>query len=187
LNCDTHMHTMRSLPRGEPKVDRTQTQLSGYSDTTCRHCASRHTLSAAHTAPVLTRPPNHQVYFGKAPQTYVRAAASLARVIAVDGAKHGVRGGKSLPATGLAMSTIPALVKRPRFKTPRAHVCDHAPENTQNRAARCCCATHSRLTSPQRPFSSAYVPYLLISLIIASCFDGNTLCVRGCSFEMQKQ
>ena len=78
----------------------------------------------------------------------------------VDGAKHGVHGGKSLPATGLAMSPIPALVKRPRFKTPRAHVCNHAPENTQNRAARCCYATHSLLTSPQRPFSSAYVPYL---------------------------
>ena len=86
--------------------------------------------------------------------------------MAVDGDKHGVCVGKSLPATGLAMSTIPTLVKRPRFETPRAHVCDHAPENTQNRAARCCCATHSCLTSPQRPFSSAYVPYLLISLTI---------------------
>ena len=117
-------------------------------------------------------------------QTFVRAAAGLAKVMAVDDAKHGVRGGKSLPATGLAMSSIPALVKGLCFKTPRAHVCDHAPENTQNRTARCFCATHSRLTSPQRPFSSAYVPYLLISRIIASCFDGNTRCARGCSFEI---
>ena len=84
----------------------------------------------------------------------------------VDGAKHGARGGKGLPATGLAMSPIPVLVKRPRFKTPRACVCNHAPENTQNRAARCCYATKSRLASPQRPFSSAYVPYLPISPII---------------------
>ena len=92
----------------------------------------------------------------------MRDATSLAKVMAVDGAKHGVRGGKGLPDTGLAMLTIPVLVKRPRFKTPRAHVCNHAPENTQNRAARCCYATHSLLTSPQRPFSSAYVPYLPI-------------------------
>ena len=81
-----------------------------------------------------------------------------AKMMVVDGVKHGVCSGKSLPATGLAMLPIPALVKRPRFKTPRAHVCDHAPENTQNRAARCCYATHSCLTSPQRPFSSTYVP-----------------------------
>ena len=99
-------------------------------------------------------------------------AGSLAKVMAVDGAKHGVRGGKGLPDTGLAMSAIQALVKRPRFKTLRTHVCNHAPENTQNRAARCCYATLSRLTSPQRQLSSAYVPYLPISLTIASscCF-----------------
>ena len=75
--------------------------------------------------------------FCTARQTLVRDAASLAKVMAVDCAKHGVRGGKDLPATELAMSPIPALVRRPRFKTPRAPVCDHAPENTQNRAARC--------------------------------------------------
>ena len=93
----------------------------------------------------------------------MRDAGSLAKVMAVDDAKHGVRGGKGLPATGPAMSPIPVLVKRPRFKTPRADVCNHAPENTQNRAARCCYATLSRLTSPQRQLSSAYVPYLPIS------------------------
>ena len=126
------------------------------------------TLPARHKDLLLAVPPYYSQRFCTARQTLVRDAASLAKVMAVDGAKHGVRGGKGLPATGLAMSPIPALVKRPRFKTPRAHVCNHAPENTQNRAARCCYATHSRLTSPQRPFSSAYVPYLLISLIIAS-------------------
>ena len=47
-------------------------------------------------------------------QTLVRDAESLAKVMAVDGAKHGVRGGKSLPATGLA--PILVLVKRPRSK-----------------------------------------------------------------------
>ena len=61
-------------------------------------------------------------------QTLVRDAESLANVMAVDGAKHGVRGGKGLPATGLAMSPIPALIKRPRFKTPRACVWDGGAE-----------------------------------------------------------
>jgi len=129
---------------------------------------SYQTLPARHKDLLLARPPYYSQRFFTARQTVVRDAASLAKVMAVDGAKHGVRDGKGLPATGLAMSPIPALVNRPRFKTPRSHVCNHAPENTQNRAARCCYATHSRLTSPQRPFSSAYVPYLLISLIIAS-------------------
>jgi len=124
------------------------------------------TLPARHKDLLMAVPPYYSQRFCTARQTFVRDTASLANVMAVDGAKHGVRGGKSLPATGLAMSPIPALVKRPRFKTPRAHVCDHAPENTQNRAARCCYATHSRLTSPQRPFSSAYMPYLPISSTI---------------------
>jgi len=122
------------------------------------------TLPACHKDLLLAVPPYYSQRFCTARQTLVRDAASLAKVMAVDGAKHGVRDGKGLPATGLAMSPIPALVNRPRFKTPRSHVCNHAPENTQNRAARCCYATHSRLTSPQRPFSSTYVPYLPISL-----------------------
>jgi len=122
------------------------------------------TLPARHKDLLLAVPPYYSQRFCTARQTLVRDAASLANVMAVDGAKHGVRGGKDLPATGLAISPIPALVRRPRFKTPRALVCNHAPENTQNRAARYCYATHSRLTSPQRPFSSAYVPYLPISL-----------------------
>ena len=106
------------------------------------------TLPARHIDLLLAVPLYYSQRFCTARQTIVRDAASLAKVMTVDGAKHGVRDGKSLPATGLAMSPIPALVKRPRFKTTRAHVCDHAPENTQNRAARCCYATHSRLTSP---------------------------------------
>jgi len=121
------------------------------------------TLPARHKDLLLAVPPYYSQRFCTARQTLVRDAASLAKVMAVDGAKHGVRGGKGLPATGLAMSPIPALVKRPRFKTPRAHVCNHAPENTQNRAARCCYSTHShrRLSQfsaePFRGFRKAFL------------------------------
>ena len=128
---------------------------------------SYQTLPARHKDLLLARPLYYSQRFCTARQTLVRDAASLVKVMAVDGAKHGVRGGKGLPATGLAMLPIPALIKRPRFKTSRAHVCNHAPENTQNRAARCCYSTHSLLTSSQLPFSSAYVPYLPISPTIS--------------------
>ena len=84
------------------------------------------TLPARHKDLLLAVPPYYSQRFCTARQTLVRDAASLAKVMAVDGAKHGVRGGKSLSDTGLAMSPIPTLVKGPRFKTSRAHVFDHA-------------------------------------------------------------
>jgi len=76
-------------------------------------CKQAHALSGPHSSCINPAAESPGVFW-QDPQTYVRVAASLARVMAVDGAKHGVRGSKSLPATGLAMSTIPALVKRPR-------------------------------------------------------------------------
>jgi len=138
------------------------------------HCGRvrRHRWSCSMRRPTVCHPssPAHPWSEGlarKRPQPCVKGLGSDGQSSHVHHArdcKHGVRGGKVLPATALAM--LPGPCKRPHFKTPRAHVCNHAPENTQNRAARCCYATHSRLTSPQRPFSSAYVPYLPISLTI---------------------
>ena len=69
------------------------------------------TRSRRPTAPLPTLQPNHRVCFCTVLQTYVRAAASLVIVMAVDRAKHGARGGKRLLATGLSMSPIPALVR----------------------------------------------------------------------------
>ena len=52
----------------------------------------------------------------------------------------------------------PSARQRPRFKTPRPHICEHAPENTQNHTARFCYPSYSRLTSPQLPCPAACVP-----------------------------
>ena len=48
--------------------------------------------------------------------------------------------------------------KNTRFKHPHAHVCRHAPENPQNRAAVYDYAAHNRLPSHQRPPTAAYAP-----------------------------
>ena len=52
----------------------------------------------------------------------------------------------------------PSARQRPRFKTPRPHIREHAPENTQNHTARLFYPSHIRLTSPQLPCPAAYVP-----------------------------
>jgi len=48
--------------------------------------------------------------------------------------------------------------KNTRFKHPHAHICRHAPETPQNRAAMYHYAAHSRLPSHQRPPTAAYAP-----------------------------
>jgi len=65
--------------------------------------------------------------------------------------------------------------KNTRFKHPHAHICRHAPENPQNRAAVYHYAAHSRLPSHQRPPSAAYAPDWQTSPTIFRDFFPNRL------------
>ena len=65
--------------------------------------------------------------------------------------------------------------KNTRFKHPHAHICRHAPENPQNRAAVYHYAVHSRLPSHQRPPSAAYAPDWQTSPTIFRDFFPNRL------------
>ena len=94
-----------------------------------------------------------------APQTYVRAAASKAREMAVDVAKNQERGCTDGPVVSLAVSgSRPgnAGAKSTQKPPARAGEDEDAPENAENHLAELCFTTHSRHPSHQRPNLAVY-------------------------------
>jgi len=93
----------------------------------------------------------------------VRAAASLAWVMAINAARNQDRSGKGLAVEGLANSR--AVVKKgwatsARIQPPRSAICRHAPENAQSHSAIWCYTTHSPPAVASPPCSAAYAPLL---------------------------
>ena len=70
--------------------------------------------------------------FGTAQHSSVRAAAGVAKIMAVGSTKNQLCGSQHLPAAALQSSSGGA--KNTHFKPPPAHICRHALENLQNRA-----------------------------------------------------
>ena len=94
-----------------------------------------------------------------APQTYVRAAASKAREMAVDVAKNQERGCTDGPVVSLAVSgSRPgnAGAKSTQKPPARAGEDEDAPENAENHLAEQFCATDGRHPSHQRQRLAVY-------------------------------
>ena len=91
--------------------------------------------------------------------SYVRAAASQARGMAVDVAKNQERGCTDGPVVSLeVLGSRPGNAgAKSTLKPPaRADQDEGAPKNAENRLAKQCCATHSRHPSHQRPHLAVY-------------------------------
>jgi len=110
-----------------------------------------------------TLPPNHRVRFSGSRQIYVRAAASLAWVVAINAAKNQDRSGKGLAVEGLANSrAVPkkGWATSARIQPPRSAICRHAPENAQSHSAKWCYTIHSPPAVASPPCPTAYAPVL---------------------------
>ena len=82
----------------EPYVNRIQTKISPYLETACSNYAATKLSPARHKDLLLALQPYYSQRFGTARQSFVRAAAGLAMVVAVSSAKNQARSGKHLPA-----------------------------------------------------------------------------------------
>jgi len=137
-----------------PNIDRIQTKQAGYSETACCNCAAT-----------------------KRCQEPMKTLCGLCYLLAVflhgtanfcarysrssKGNDCQLRQASGAWQTAQTRTSIVVYVwwaKNTDFKPPQSHICRHAPENPQDRAAWWCYTSHSRLLSHHRPPTAPYEP-----------------------------